>query len=86
MDRALKTPKAALEAIRDTTMNAFSADRAVAGGIFDALEMQTEPVSKAFHEARFIGRRWQMPSLQKHRVQTYSVRSNSTANNSGFDQ
>jgi hypothetical protein len=40
----------------------------VAGGIFDAMEMQTVPVSKAFYEGRSIGRRWQMPPMQKHRV------------------
>jgi hypothetical protein len=32
------------------------------------MEMQRMSVSKAFYEARFIGRRWQMPPMQKHRV------------------
>ena len=37
------------------------------------MEMQRVPIYKAFHEACFIGNRWQMPSMQKYRVQTYSV-------------
>jgi hypothetical protein len=38
------------------------------------MEMQSMPVCKAFHEGCFVGNRWQMPSMQKHGVHTYSVR------------
>jgi hypothetical protein len=39
--------------------------------MFDAMEMQGVPVYKAFHEGSSAGSRWQMPSTQTHRVQTY---------------
>jgi hypothetical protein len=61
MDPALKTLKAALEAIRDAATNALN--RAVAGRTFDAMEMQTVLLRKAFHEACFLGNRWQMPPM-----------------------
>jgi hypothetical protein len=32
------------------------------------MEMQSVPVCKAFHESCSVGSRWQMPSMQKHRV------------------
>ena len=45
-------------------------DRITPPRAFDAVEMQRLPVYKAFHEACFLGSRWQVPSMQKHRVQT----------------
>jgi hypothetical protein len=68
MDPALKTLKGALEAIRDTTVKAL----AQIGQSQEEYSMRWEckdcRYNKAFYEARSIGRRWQMPQMQKHRV------------------
>ena len=37
------------------------------------MDLQSVPIHKAFHEGCSIGSRWQMPSMQMHRVQTYAV-------------
>ena len=69
MDTADATLKAALEAIRDMASNALnqigSSKRSVRcdGG-----------AKRARHKACAVGSRWQMPSMQKHRIQTYAVR------------
>ena len=38
------------------------------------MEMQRVSIHKEFYEACSPGKRWQMPAMQKYRVQTYSVR------------
>jgi hypothetical protein len=38
------------------------------------MEVQSVPACQAFHKACAVGSRWQMPSKQKHRIQTYAVR------------
>jgi hypothetical protein len=35
------------------------------------MEVQTVPVHQEFHNACFLGNRWQMSAMQKHRVQTF---------------
>jgi hypothetical protein len=59
MDLTLKPLKAALEAIRDMTSNALGPDRAVAGGTFDAVDMQRVPVREAFLRSPFY---WKPPA------------------------
>ena len=49
-------------------------DRAVAGDTFDAMGMQRVPVREAFYEARFLGNRRQMPTMQTYRVYSDSLR------------
>jgi hypothetical protein len=68
MDLTRKALKAALEAIRDVAVNALDQIGQSPGGTFDAVELQGLPVYKAFHEACFIGGRWEMSPMQKHRV------------------
>ena len=74
MDSAHETLKAALEAIRDMALNALNQIRVSHEERSMGWKMQSMPVCKAFHEGCFIGNRWQMPSMQKHGVHTYSVR------------
>ena len=66
-------------ALRSNSRHGFErvkSDQSVTRGAFDGMEMQSMSVCKAFHEGRFVGNRWQMPSVQKHGVHTYSVRVN----------
>jgi len=74
MDPALQTLKAMLEAIGDARGECVRPNRAIARATFDAMDMQSVPVNQAFHESCSLGSRRQMSSMQKHRVQTYSVR------------
>jgi len=48
-------------------------DRIVPGRAVDAMEMQSVSIRKAFHKNGSVGSCWQMPSMQKYGVQTYSV-------------
>jgi len=48
--------------------------RSVQGGTFDAMEMQSVSICKAFHKACSVGSRGQMPAVQTHRVQSCSNR------------
>jgi len=43
-------------------------DRGVAGGTFDAVEMQRLPIHKAFYEAGSIRSCCQMPAMQMYRI------------------
>ena len=68
MDTTLKTLKASLEAIRDNGDEGVKRDRAVAGGTFDAMEMQRVPVYKALYDACSVRNRWEMSPMQKHGI------------------
>ena len=61
MDPAVKTLKAALEAIRDIAANPLNQVGQSHGGTFIAMEMQSLPISKAFHEACAVGSRCRYP-------------------------
>lgn len=74
MDPAVKTLKAALEAVRDIAANALNQVGHSQWETFNAMEMQSVRICKAFHEACSVGSRWQMPPMQEHGVQTCSVR------------
>jgi uncharacterized protein YwlG (UPF0340 family) len=71
MDTADETLEAGLEAIRDMASNALNQ----IGSSQEERSMRWRcKACQHVNKACAVGSRWQMPSMQKHRIQTYAMR------------